>query len=300
MTRRGNVWLGAVFAGAAMTALAAQQGGNRPPTVTSGILVFEDSAFEGRSRTFSADVRDLRGSGFDDRISSVVVASGETWELCVDPDYSGRCMTITDWEINLADIGWNDRISSMRRVRGNRGDLIGPQTLDLFAGTNYSGQRTAITGEVDNFRSINFNDRALSVRPRGGESWEICVNADFDDCRVIDEAVPDLGTIGLARQISSARPRLIGRGRRGFRGGDRQGIVLFSGMNFTGTSIAVDQARSSLGSFNDLARSLRVVSGRWELCDDEYYGGRCLTVTADVSDLRSVRLSERIRSVRPR
>jgi hypothetical protein len=182
----------------------------RMPTLRSGIAVFEDADFGGRTRTFTVDVDDLRSSGFNDRISSVVVARGETWELCVDPDYRGRCTTVTDSEPNLNDIGWNDKISSMHRIRGREGAFGRTQieqTLELFAGTNYSGQRYVINGPVKNLRSSGFNDRALSGRVRGGGSWELCLNADYDDCRVINGDVPNLNRIGLTRAISSVRPR---------------------------------------------------------------------------------------------
>jgi hypothetical protein len=189
---------------------AQQRQPQRVPTVRSGIAVFEDADFGGRTRTFTVDVDDLRSSRFNDRISSVVVARGETWELCVDPNYRGRCTTVTDDETNLNDIGWNDKISSMHRVRGRVGGFGRTQTnqtLELFAGTSYSGQRYVINGPVTNLRSSGFNDRALSVRLRGGGSWELCLNADFDDCRVVSDDVPDLNRIGLTRAISSVRPR---------------------------------------------------------------------------------------------
>jgi hypothetical protein len=189
------------------------------PNVTSGIAVFQDASYEGVSRTFTLDVPNLDSSGLNDRISSIIVAPGETWELCVDSSYRGLCTTITEREPNLQESGWNDRISSMRRLRGRGnanpgGRAIGGPALELFAGTNYSGQRKLITAALANFREIDFNDRAASVRVRGGV-WEVCVSADFDDCRVLDEDVPNLTPLGLARVISSARPRLFGR-RGGF------------------------------------------------------------------------------------
>jgi Beta/Gamma crystallin len=300
--------LGALFIGLAVLVLGAWQRAEvrRPPLVRSGIVVFEDADYGGRSRAFNVDVADLRASGLNDHISSVAVAPGEEWQLCVDRNYSGRCMLVTGNDRNLHDSGWNDRISSMRRVRvgsgfpgGGRGDGI--QTLELFAGTSYSGQRKVISGPVANFRDIDFNDRAMSVRTRGGASWELCVGANYDDCRVVSGDVPDLESLGLRRLVSSARPRAFGRGRGGFPPPPvRMQIVLFEGPNFTGRSITLDDARPSLGSFNNRAQSLQVVGGRWELCDGPRYGGRCATVVNSVRSLSELRLDRRIQSVRPR
>ena len=273
-----------------------------PPQVRSGIVLFEDANYGGRSRAFTVDVTDLRASGLNDRISSVVVAPGERWQLCVDPDYRGRCLLVTDSDPNLRDSGWNDRITSLRRVRGGPG-LPGRRggsdgALELYAGTRYSGQRKIISGPVANFRDIDFNDRAMSVRVVGGGSWELCVSADYDDCRVISTDVPDLQSIGLRRLVSSARPRFAGRG--GFPPPvPRAQIVLFDGPNFTGRSMIVDQPRSSLGGFGSRAQSAQVI-GRWELCDATEYRGRCSTITNNVRDLRELRLDNRVQSVRPR
>jgi hypothetical protein len=306
MGSRFRHWASVACAGFAIVGVgAAQDRDSQRPTVRSGIAIFEDADYGGRSRTFTMDVPNLSPSGFNDRISSVVVAPGEVWELCLDPNYGGQCTTITNWERNLADAGWNDKVSSMRRVRGRFGGRsggggLGEPGLELFAGANYSGQRKEITESVSNFNAIGFNDRAMSVRLIGTGSWELCVNADFDDCRVITGDVPDLEAIGLRRVVSSARPRASFRDGRGFRGFEREGIVLFAGPNFTGASMSIAQARSSLGSFNDRAQSARILSGRWELCDSQNFGGRCVVVTNDISNLRPVQLDGRVRSVRPR
>ena len=291
----------ALFIGLAVLALGAWQRSSvpRPPVVRNGIAVYEDADFGGRSRAFSGDVRDLHASGLNDHISSVVVAPGETWQLCVDPDFRGRCMLVTGSERNLNDSGWNDRISSMRRVRdtGSPGFGGDEPSLELFAGTNYSGQRKAITRAVANFRDIDFNDRTMSVRTRG--NWEICVGADFDDCRVVNGNVPDLESLGLRRQVSSARPRGFGRGGGFPPPPVRARIILFDGPNFTGSSITVEDERPNLGLFANRAQSAQVI-GRWQVCDGPRYEGRCATLTGDVQSLTAIRLDRRIQSARPR
>ena len=291
----------ALLFGFAALALGGWQG--RPPAVTSGIAIYQDANYEGRTRTFTVDVPNLEASGFNDVASSIVIAQGEAWEVCTDAGFRGRCTTLTDREPNLDNSGWNDRISSMRRVpmpvrNFPQANTVVNPTLELFAGTNYSGQRKLIDTATDDFEDIDFNDRALSVRVRG--SWEICVNADFDDCRVVGENVPDLSRLGLSRLVSSARPRFAGP-----RGGGRaeqpsRGIVLYSGRNFAGDSIALTQARPSLGVFNDEAQSVRIFSGQWEVCDATNYRGACRVLTSDVRDLRTFDLAGVIRSVRPR
>jgi len=210
--------------------------------------------------------------------------------------------------------GWNDAISSVRRVRGgggggggdnNRGGGGGniARGIELYAGTRYSGQRKLIDRPESNLRRVDFNDRASSVRVPRGEVWEVCVNADFDDCRVVDSDVPDLAVLGLNREISSARPRPFGGGvgRGGFPSPNRPRIVLYDGRNFSGRATTIDDETPTLRwTNNNTAGSLRVESGRWELCDQVRFSGRCITIAQDVPDLARFGWSNRISSLRPR
>ncbi len=278
---------------------AADQRADSAPRV--GIAVFEDINYGGRSQTFTNAVPDLRRVGFNDRISSLRIARGESWEVCEDPNYSGRCETMRGDEPNLPAARWNDKISSMRRVRDfGRDDQARRDNggLQLFSGSNYSGQQIVIFDPVANLKDMNFNDRAVSVRVPAGESWEICVGADYDDCRVVSADVPDLGRLGVSRLVSSARPRVEARGFFTRRSNLR--IVLYDSPGFRGRSVTITEAEPNVTFFDNRAGSLEVQGGRWEVCDRPRYGGRCVTLSDDVRDLRTLGLNDRISSIRPR
>lgn len=199
----------AALVGVAPSTLA----GQRPPNTSAGITVFEDVNFGGTRATFVRDTPDLRPARFDKRISSLVVGPGELWEVCDGRGYTGRCEAFSGEVPDLVRRNWNDKIQSLRLVRsGGPGRPVA--RLELFAGTRYSGQRIILNGPTPDFSKgdVKFNDRAMSVRVPAGQSWEICVGANYDDCRVIDRDVPDLSTLGISRLISSARPR-FGRDR---------------------------------------------------------------------------------------
>jgi hypothetical protein len=190
--------------GAFSTPVAAQ----RPPS--AGITVYEDVNYGGARATFVRDVGDLRPSKFEHRISSFMIAPGEMWEVCDGRNFTGRCEAFSGAESDLVRNNWNDKISSIRLVRTSRGPIA---KLELFAGTRYSGQRVVLNGPTPDFTSngVKFNDRAMSVRVPPGQAWEICVNANYDDCRVVDRDIPDLSELGVSRLISSARPRFRDR-----------------------------------------------------------------------------------------
>jgi hypothetical protein len=81
----------------------------------------------------------------------------------------------------------------------------------------------------------------------------------------------------------------------------KSGIVLFNGTQWRGRSMRVEYAHSNLVNtgFNDAVGSIRIIGrGTWRLCAHKNYGGRCVNVSSDVRDLRSIGLQNALSSVR--
>jgi len=79
-------------------------------------------------------------------------------------------------------------------------------------------------------------------------------------------------------------------------------ITLYDGTGFRGRSFSSEQSIPDLGrsGFNDRASSLVVDTGRWQVCDDAGFAGRCVVVLAgDYPSLRSIGLDNRISSIQP-
>ena len=70
----------------------------------------------------------------------------------------------------------------------------------------YSGERRSFHDEVSNLQFVDFNDQARSLRVQGRGAWQICVDANFQNCVTVSRDVPDLDRMGMARRISSVRP----------------------------------------------------------------------------------------------
>ncbi|HUL71798.1 MAG TPA: beta/gamma crystallin-related protein [Vicinamibacterales bacterium] len=196
-----------------LVALAATTLSAQRPGVTSGITVCEDVEFGGTFATFVRDVPDLRPVGLEHRVSSFLIARGEVWEICEGRDYSGRCESFSGDERDLVRLGWNDKVSSLRRLRGDRNPRPSGWHLELYAGLKFTGQRVVFDLPNPDLSKIRYNDRAMSARVPDGQTWELCVNAGYRDCRVVDHDIPDLNAIGISRLISSVRPRFNPRGR---------------------------------------------------------------------------------------
>jgi hypothetical protein len=177
-----------------------------------GIAVSDDVNFQGASATFTSDVSDLGDSPLNDRISSLRVAPGESWQVCEHNNYGGRCIIVTGAEHDLGMLGMNDVISSMRRVdvratRDDRGGFNAPRQsrseIVLFDRTGYRGAAQNETGATANLGT--FQNRAQSAQILDG-AWELCEEPGWGGrCMRIESSVPDLQSIGL-RGVASARP----------------------------------------------------------------------------------------------
>ncbi len=79
----------------------------------------------------------------------------------------------------------------------------------------------------------------------------------------------------------------------------RPQLVLFAGPNFVGEYRVLRGAVPRLVDvqFNDRASSLRA-TGRWLVCTNPYYSGRCVEVRGGYPGLGGVQMSDKISSVR--
>jgi Beta/Gamma crystallin len=104
---------------------ARELGGWGPPPQSSGggnwgegvrVVLYEGRNFSGRSYVVTGNsLRDLGGTGFNDRASSLRVEQGY-WMFCSDADYNGECLTYGPGDYPNLPAELNNRISSARRI----------------------------------------------------------------------------------------------------------------------------------------------------------------------------------------
>ena len=206
------------------------------------VTLYTHDNFNGRAVTVQGATPNLSQFGFNDRASSMVIASGR-WEVCVDDDFRGRCAVFERGEYARLS-GLNDQISSLREVDGRdrsrrgeqgrgeswrgehgwrehgwreqgwrehdqqedrgRGEQGRSAMLELFSEPNFGGARLPLRRDARSLDEFDFNDQAGSMLVQGGE-WEVCVHADFGgQCRVYGPGrYARLGP--LDQQISSVR-----------------------------------------------------------------------------------------------
>ncbi len=79
-------------------------------------------------------------------------------------------------------------------------------------------------------------------------------------------------------------------------------VTFFENDGFRGRSFTSDRPVGDFARFglNDRASSVIVRSGRWELCDDARFGGRCVVLRPGrYRSLSDMGLNDRVSSVRP-
>ena len=203
--------------------------------------------------------------------------------------------------------------SAQRRGRGYAG-------ITVYEHPDFRGDSVTFRDEIADLRAHGLNDRITSIEVDGNQAWEVCRDINFSGgCRVFSGTIDDLRQEGWNDRISSLRPAGFARGgwganggwgnnsgwgnnrNRDVRNGSRQGqsrLVVFDRPNFRGDSRNIMDGLSNLGSVGDSARSVQVYGGAWELCEGVFRNARCVTVTDNVPDLRSLGLRNGITSAR--
>jgi hypothetical protein len=175
--------------------------------------------------------------------------------IFADSNFRGNHATLQRDARNLADYGFNDRVSSIAIRSG---------VWQLCEHANFGG-RCAELGPGEYRNLPDMNDSISSIRevsrggPRGG--WD-----DRDDRGPGrgDDRGDDRG------------PRGGWDDRGGPRGGDE--VQLFSGPRFEGAQIGMSRDQHALNDvgFNDRAGSLIIREGRWEFCEHADFRGQCV------------------------
>jgi hypothetical protein len=278
--------------------------------------VYTDINFQGEVASIRDDTPDLVPYGLNDRISSIRIPNGETWEVCQDVNYANQCQVLEGSVADLRGMGWNDRISSLRRIdNGGFRDRrsysgIAPWEsgtgITVYVDINFGGQRASFRGDIPSLVLYGLNDQISSIRIPNGETWEMCQDIDYaSQCQELSGSVADLRNMGWNDRISSLR-RIdsVGfrddrfRDRRSgdvFQNGAQQGLLFYDRPGYTGRSTLVMGGSSNIGSpaWQGSVR-LRGASA-WELCDNS---GGCVTINQDVSDVSQLGLTGRIISAR--
>jgi len=182
--------------------------------------------------------------------------------------------------------------------------------VTFYEHQSFQGQSFTTEQPLSNLERNGFNNRASSIVVRG-EAWQVCDGAGFGG-RCVELRPGDYGTLGamgLNDSISSVRP--VNRTARGddnryapapvpAQSGPAQ-ITFYESERFGGRSFSTEQQVRNFErfGFNDRASSVVVRAGRWEVCDDVRFSGRCVVLRpGQYASLAAMGLNDRVSSVR--
>jgi len=273
---------------------------------------YEHEGFAGRTLSATRPVPTFERYGFNDRASSVVIV-GDRWEVCQDDGFNGPCVVLRPGRYpSLAAMGLNDRVSSARIASRNArddDDRAAPAPVaaqvTFYEREGFDGRSFATAGQVRNLQRSGFNDRASSAVVVGGR-YEVCDDARFRGrCVVLRPGrYASLAAMGLNDRISSVRAvewnARIGDDRYAPAPVTGQ-VTFYEREGFDGRSFTTEEQIANLqrSGFNDRASSAVVLGGRYEVCDDAGFRGRCVVLRPGrYPSLAAMGLNDRISSVR--
>jgi len=193
---------------ARLVALAALVFAAQPALAQSGgaeATLFDFPNFQGQSVQLRGEARDLTFSGFDDKATSIRIESGD-WEACSEPDFGGACRIIGESAWDLADLDFNNTISSIRPASAGAPEPS-PSPSPAPAPQPWpddDGDRSPIyPGDPDYPADGRYPDQ-----PRGGPAAELSLYAfeRYEGFRVtLEESTEDLRYLRFANEARSAR-----------------------------------------------------------------------------------------------
>lgn len=262
-------------------------------------VVYEHEDFKGRKVDVDRDLDDLGRWGFAQSASSMLIQRGQ-WEVCGDANFGGRCVVLGPGRYpSLALLNFNDLMRSIRR-KGDGGGGAWPwqsAEIELFEHAEFGGRSVKLNRAEAALRNGDMNDVVSSIIVRRG-NWQICSDDEFRGrCSTLAPGrYGSLDNMGLGDQLSSARPADDQQGA----GSDGM-ITLYENDNFSGRRYDVPADVSDLtpADFNDQASSAVITRGRWQLCTDAEFRGRCVQLSAGRhASLAQLGLNDQVSSVR--
>ena len=184
--------------------------------------------------------------------------------------------------------------------------------ITFYQGQGFEGRSFTTDERVRDFGRYGFNDRASSVEVLGGR-WEVCEDVRFDGrCVVLRPGrYPSLAAMGLNDRVSSVRT--VNRDARiderryapappaGYDDNAAVQITFYQAQGFEGPSFTTEKQIGNFDrfGFNDRASSVVVLGGRWEVCEDARFSGRCVVLRPGrYASLAAMGLNDRVSSVR--
>lgn len=257
----------------------------------SQITVYDGPGYSGEYMRLSGQVNNLGdyAEEFNDRISSIKIRGG-SWEVCTDSWFEGYCQVVSG-NVEQLSSRFDNHISSLREVSGPVSG--GVQSSVIYQDINFGGASMALAGPIPEL-SWEFSRQISSLQLNG--PWEVCEGRNFSGrCRVFSGTVANLITVQWNDRIVSMRPDP----ETATASANSPRITLFEHSFHRGAELTIVNNTANLGDFGRRASSLRIESGRWQLCSHTGFTGHCRIYDGEVANLENEGFNDHVGSLRP-
>ncbi len=282
---------------AAMGCTTTAQTSNEPATrhygdgyrgSNSQLVLFDGEDYYGVARVIEGPEPSLDYLNFNDRAASLDIrGSGAGWLVCRDINFEGPCLVVRESVDDLDELGLGDRISSVRPASPRN-----PYPHGTLFGLNRYGD--VVFYEADFFGNLSEMD------PYDAWGYSAYDYGYADTYRT--GRYGDYGRYGRYNPYNPYDDYGYDAGRdwNGYRGPNNADIVLYRDINYSGPAYGLNQNAWDLSSlyFNDEVSSIEIRRGKWEICTDSNFRGRCEIIDANTYSLDLLTLNDMISSVR--
>lgn len=160
------------------------------------VTFYSEIGFRGQSFTVTGPRENVR---IPFTVRSARLSRGESWEICPENSYRGRCNIVNDDQGNVAWI-----VGSVRPAAATL-PAPGYSELTLYSQIGFRGQTYTVTGPRETIR-IPFTARSAQIS--GGQTWEVCTSTSYRGrCNTVSESQGNVAwVVGSARPAGSTMP----------------------------------------------------------------------------------------------
>ena len=258
------------------------------------IKLYENTNFDGISKSFSALEKVKTLQTWEDRISSIEIQKGYQVTLFEDNNFKGKQVTLTSDLAHLKSIKFNDKISSIIIEKYDKNS----DAAIIYDNTDYGGLMYPLkVGIYTNLKKQTWlNDKATSVKINPGYRIVAYEHYDFKgNDIIISENQANLKTIKWNDKISSIKVEISNE-----RQPPKNEFVfsIYKGSYFSEDSKNYELGKvNKLDNWNDEISSIKI-NKNYQVTVYEHgdLKGKKTTITSDQANLKMMKWNDKISS----
>ena len=248
------------------------------------IILYNGANYSSTSKRIDGPIERLTYEAFNDKAGSVDIRGPNGWLLCKDSRFEGPCLVARQSIRDLDDFGMDDELSSVRPLSRNNpyphGTIFGQDwsgDLVFYKPSGFGGLTEMTDEEAWGYE---YGSNGYGYERDGYRSGQYGRYGYYDPYDTRDS--------GYDQDWS------------GYRGARNADIILYRDPFRRGSAFGANRDIFDFDDiqFNDEVSSIEVRRGRWEICTDAEFHGRCEVIDTTVDTLGPIQFNDNISSIR--